>query len=59
MHDPSKVFSSSLALSSAEASTCRREAGDKEKLARGWHNGMAKERRFDYLIIDLSPIPLQ
>ena len=59
MHDPSKVFSSSLGLSSAEASMSRRKAGDKEKLARGWHDGMAKERRFDYLIIDLSCIPLQ
>ena len=58
MYGPSKVFSSSLALSSAEASLCRREAGDKEKLARGasaGHDGMVKERRFDYPIIDLSP----
>ena len=59
MYGPSKVFSSSLALSSAEASLCRREAGDKEKVSARGKMGWLK-RRVSILIIDLSAcIPLR
>ena len=57
---PSKVFSSSPGLSSAEASLCRREAGDKEKLARGaWWDGERESFRLsDYRPFRLHSAPV-
>ena len=57
---PSKVFSSSPGLSSAEASLCRREAGDEEKLARGaWWDGERESFRLsDYRPFRLHSAPV-
>ena len=60
MYGPSKVFSSSLALSSSEASLCRREAGDKEKLARGarWDGEREAFRLSDHRPFRLHSAPV-
>ena len=61
VYGPSKVFSSSLALSSEEASFCRREAGDKEKvsarLAR-WDGEREAFRLADYRPFRLHSAPV-
>ena len=57
---PSKVFSSSPGLSSAEASLCQREAGDKEKLARGarWDGEREAFRLSDHRPFRLHSAPV-
>ena len=57
---PSKVFSSSPGLSSAEASLCRREAKDKEKLARGarWDGEREAFRLSDHRPFHLHSAPV-